>query len=184
MDNNVPMTLAHAFARCGMTALRFNFRGVGNSKGCCTWRGTGERADAKAVCRWLVETQGITQIVLCGYSYGSMISNSVAGEIDQVVGYISLSSPFPCYWGLSLFNCGNFLKWSQTSKPKLLICGSGDQFTSSKKFQRFSASFPEPKKTVLVSGMDHFYFGYELGAASFPWSGCWKQESSPMYSKK
>ena len=45
----MPDTLAKAFAHAGYYVVRFNFRGVGKSKGRCTMRASGERKDVLKV---------------------------------------------------------------------------------------------------------------------------------------
>src|SRR5262245_37352130 len=48
MDNKVVQTLARAFVTCGWTAVRFNFRGVGESQGAHD-EGRGESDDLLTV---------------------------------------------------------------------------------------------------------------------------------------
>ena len=69
-------------------------------------------------------------ILLVGYSYGSMITNAAADELDSIKGFVGISTPFSVFWALSLFNGGTLLKKSHSDKPKLLITGTQDNFTS------------------------------------------------------
>lgn len=170
MNNNVPVQVGGALASFGYHTVRFNFRGVGKSKGCCTWRGHGERKDIKTICDWIVSEKGLVNvkhIILVGYSYGSMISNSCADLCPEIKGFVSIATPFPCYWGLSLFNCAAFLKWSrETSKPKLFLCGDEDDFTGKSNYKRYTRSFQGDNKSVyLLEGIDHSWFDSELVAA-------------------
>src|SRR5579864_8258928 len=52
MHNKVVTTLAKTFQNAGLTAVRFNFRGVGRSEGVYA-EGEGELADLLAVIGWL-----------------------------------------------------------------------------------------------------------------------------------
>ena len=183
-SNNVPTEITQALASYGFSALRFDFRGVGGSSGCCTCRGHGERNDVKAVCEWLVAERGIEHIVLVGYSYGSMISNSCADVLPEIRSVVSIATPFPCYWGLSLFNCRFMLrKAREGTKPILFICGDEDNFTSPAQYRRYVSSFPRRtlarkagsgdggsdgpgKEVYLIQGVDHFWFGEELTAVA------------------
>ncbi len=180
-SNNVPTEVTEALASYGFSALRFDFRGVGGSSGCCTCRGHGERNDVKAVCEWLVAERGIAHIVLVGYSYGSMISNSCAEMVPEIRSVVSIATPFPCYWGLSLFNCRFLLrKAREGTKPILFICGDEDNFTSPAQYRRYVSSFPRRgvdddgkeggnesgKEVFLIRGVDHFWFGEELTAVA------------------
>jgi uncharacterized protein len=169
MDNNVPVEVGDGLASFGYVTIRFNFRGVGKSGGCCTWRGHGERNDIKTVCQWLLSDKGlpyVENIVLVGYSYGSMISNSCADTCPEIRGFVSIATPFPCYWGLSLFNCQSFLKWSRdTSKPKLFLCGDEDDFTGKQSYRRYTRSFECQGKSVYsIRGVDHSWYGSEMVA--------------------
>ena len=175
LNNNVPGELSYILSAHGFSTCRFNFRGVGRSTGCCTWRGHGEREDLKSVVDWLCEEQGMKKIVLVGYSYGSMISNSCADMRPEITSFVSVSTPFPCYWGLSLFNCMKMLSWARKSeKPKLFICGSQDQFTSSRQYRKYVRSFPvrgrsdsrqNPFACYLLDDVDHFWYGQEAACA-------------------
>ena len=87
MDNTVVQTLARAFVASGWHALRFNFRGVGQSAGAYD-AGTGERADFLAVVEQLAP-QG--PLALAGFSFGSFVMSHAlvelwpARQIDKVV---------------------------------------------------------------------------------------------------
>ena len=169
LNNNIPGELSYALSSFGFYTCRFNFRGVGRSSGCCTWRGHGEREDLKAVVDWLCDEQGMTRIILVGYSYGSMISNSCVDLRDEIKAFVSISTPFPCYWGLSLFNCKAMLNLAQrSSKPKLFICGNQDQFTSTAQYKRYIRSFPvslpSSMAVYLLEDVDHFWYGQEMAA--------------------
>lgn len=87
MDNKVVQTLARAFVQCGWTAVRFNFRGVGQSAGVYD-DGRGELDDLLSV----VQAQaGQGPLVLAGFSFGAFVtSHAVARlaaerELAQVV---------------------------------------------------------------------------------------------------
>ena len=173
MHNNVPVQVSEALATYGYTTIRFNFRGVGKSSGCCTWRGHGERNDLKSVCEWILSDKGpddVEKIILIGYSYGSMISNSCADMMPEIKAFVSIATPFPCYWGLSLFNCSAFMQLSRvTSKPKLFLCGDEDDFTGSRNFKKYTKSFPSENKnksSYLIQGVDHSWYGTETVAAA------------------
>mgnify|MGYP003603233374 CR=1 FL=1 len=87
MDNKVVQTLARAFVQSGWNALRFNFRGVGQSAGEYD-AGNGERDDFLAVVQQLAP-EG--PLALAGFSFGSFVMShaltALWGErsIDKVV---------------------------------------------------------------------------------------------------
>ena len=87
MDNKVVQTLARAFTQCGWTAVRFNFRGVGDSAGVHD-DGRGELDDLLAVVRHAAPSG---RLALAGFSFGGFVtSNAFAQlhterEIDSLV---------------------------------------------------------------------------------------------------
>ena len=77
MDNKVVQTLARAFVGSGWNALRFNFRGVGQSAGSYD-EGRGEREDFLAVVDQLAP-QGA--LALAGFSFGSFVMSHALAEL-------------------------------------------------------------------------------------------------------
>jgi len=77
MDNKVVQTVARAFVQAGWCALRFNFRGVGNSQGAYD-EGRGELEDMLAV----VEARAaIGPLALAGFSFGAFVAGSAAARL-------------------------------------------------------------------------------------------------------
>lgn len=77
MHNKVVQTLARAFVQCGFTAVRFNFRGVGESAGVHD-EGRGELADMLAVVRQ-VAPEG--PIALAGFSFGAFVASHALAQL-------------------------------------------------------------------------------------------------------
>ena len=40
----------------------------------------------------------LNRVLLVGYSYGSMITNSCVRARKEIIGYVSVSCPFPVIW--------------------------------------------------------------------------------------
>ena len=79
MDNKVAMMLARTFAELDCVALRFNFRGVGESEGEFTG-GEGEEQDMIAVVRYAKEQFGEElPLLLAGFSFGGYVAARAAG---------------------------------------------------------------------------------------------------------
>ncbi len=97
MDNKVVQTLARAFTQCGWTAVRFNFRGVGDSAGTHD-NGSGEMDDLLAVVRHAAPSG---RLALAGFSFGAFVtSNAFAQlhterEVDSLVLVGVATSRFP-----------------------------------------------------------------------------------------
>jgi alpha/beta superfamily hydrolase len=70
MDNKVVQTLARAFVQAGWSAVRFNFRGVGQSEGAHD-EGRGEVDDMLAV---IEQAAPEGRIALAGFSFGAFVT--------------------------------------------------------------------------------------------------------------
>ncbi|NCT82625.1 MAG: alpha/beta fold hydrolase [Comamonadaceae bacterium] len=78
MDNKVVQTLARAFIQLGWRAVRFNFRGIGQSSG--GWdEGRGEVDDALAVLA-AVRAPG-EALILSGFSFGGYVASRAAQRL-------------------------------------------------------------------------------------------------------
>ena len=73
MHNKVVHTLARAFGGLGLSTLRFNFRGVGDSEGSYA-EGEGELKDAIAVIDWALARQPETALWMGGFSFGACVA--------------------------------------------------------------------------------------------------------------
>jgi len=80
MENKVAVTLAKTFAELGCVALRFNFRGVGESEGAYTG-GDGEEQDMIAVTRYAREQFGELPLILSGFSFGGYVAARAAHHL-------------------------------------------------------------------------------------------------------
>lgn len=80
MENKVVTTLAKTFAELGFVALRFNFRGAGNSGGTFD-EGEGEVEDAPAVVRYAQQEHGRLPLILAGFSFGGYVQARAAQHL-------------------------------------------------------------------------------------------------------
>ncbi len=72
MGNKVITTLARAASDVGLSAVAFNFRGVGGSVGCWS-HGLGEIDDAFAVASMMLN-RGVRHLCLAGFSFGGSVA--------------------------------------------------------------------------------------------------------------
>lgn len=80
LDNKVVQTIARAFVQLGYRAVRFNFRGVGQSQG--AWdEGRGEIDDALAVIE-AVRLSGLP-LSLAGFSFGAYVASHAALRLTE-----------------------------------------------------------------------------------------------------
>ena len=93
MNNKVTYRLYEAFARAGITVLRFNFRGVGNSEGKYD-EGIGELTDAAAAVDWLHSKHPhARRIWLAGFSFGAWIAMQLIMRRPDIQHFIAVSPP-------------------------------------------------------------------------------------------
>ncbi len=148
MHNNVVESIRSVYRSKGYAVLRFNFRGVGNSKGRHD-QGRGEQADVLAAVLFL-ENRGIKKVDLAGYSYGAWI-NTMAAAAGAPVGSIVLVSP-PV----------GFVKFEPCSLPglKFAVTGSNDEIAPAVKVKEMFPVWNPKAKFKVIKGADHFYSGY------------------------
>jgi alpha/beta superfamily hydrolase len=153
MFNNVVSAIFDTLIRNEISCLRFNFRAVGRSTGVHS-DGTGELSDAKVCIDFLANEKNFSKIILCGYSYGAAIGCSAVNYSDKVIGYIAISFPWD-FMGI------NYKELSQSKKPKFFLQGDNDPIALFDKFLTHYNYYLEPKQYEIISGADHFYWGYE-----------------------
>lgn len=90
MNNPIVMTLAKSFVDRGFSVLRFNFRGVGRSKGEFE-QGLGELSDAAASLDWLQSFNQNAQFVwVAGYSFGAFIGLQLLMRRPEIKGFVAV----------------------------------------------------------------------------------------------
>ena len=118
MHNKVVFRAAAALNDAGLTTLRINFRGVGQSTGEHD-EGRGELEDVRAGLQYLAETFPQQPMTLCGFSFGARVGLEVGIADDRVRNLISIGTPLNKYDFAFLANC---------RKPILFVHGDRDEF--------------------------------------------------------
>ena len=150
MDNNVVTAVCFALVRTSIAALRFNFRGVGNSGGIYN-DGVGEQDDLRAALDFILTLKEIDshRIGLAGYSFGGMVAASVATK-DNRIQQLALVSP--------ALNEAGWAQLKEYLRPKLILIGDADTSVPFHPFQRF---FGDARQYQIIAGADHFWSGFE-----------------------
>lgn len=158
MAHPVVRAVYKAFVGAGFPALRFNFRGVGRSKGDHA-NGEGEREDVLAVCKHFLHGPGRPdKILIVGYSFGAAVGGSIINELSEIHGFVAISYPFVMI--------PQFIPSSQSTKPKFFLTGDADDFTPISMFHKAVAGFPAPTDIRVFEGVDHFWVGAEDALAT------------------
>ena len=145
LDNKVVQTLARAFVQLGWRSVRFNFRGVGASKG--AWdEGRGEVDDALAVVRGF-RAPG-QALVLAGFSFGAYVASQVAQRLSAAEAAQRLVLVGPAVQ--------NFLV-APVPQDSLVIHGEADEIVSLSSVLDWAR--PHATPVTVVPGAGHFFHG-------------------------
>jgi uncharacterized protein len=151
MHNNVVDSVCSSLGEKEIAWLKFNFRGVGRSGG-SFGEGIGEKEDAKAAISFGEGRSRVDprRIGLCGYSFGSIVALATAVEDPRVKAVAGIA---PFVQPEDLLN--------RYDRPKLLVCGTQDEFVDAQSLEKVVRKMPEPKELALYPGVDHFWMGEE-----------------------
>ncbi len=148
MDNKVVTTTARALNMKGITAVRFNYRGVGQSAG-QYGNITGEVADCLAVVAWAKEQWPGLPLWLAGFSFGAYIAADVAAGVstEQLISIAPSVDRMP-YSNLPPIDC-----------PWLVIQGEEDEVVDPNSVFQWYAGLKAQKTLVRFPQTGHFFHG-------------------------
>lgn len=153
LHNKVVFHAMKALNSFGFPVLRFNFRGVGLSRGEYD-NGVGELDDVRSALDWL-EGEFHLPLIFGGFSFGAAVGLRVVCADARVKAVIGMGIPAaPADDEIYDFE---FLK--ACDKPKLLVSGARDEFGPRKLLEGLYATLHEPKRLVIIEGADHFFEG-------------------------
>jgi uncharacterized protein len=149
MHNKVVFRAAAALNDAGLTVLRINFRGVGQSTGEHD-EGRGERDDVRAGLDYLSEHYPGRRILLCGFSFGARVGLEVGITDSRVEFLIGIGTPLEKYDFGFLASC---------RKPLLLVHGEHDEFGDAQELRKLASELEKntPVRLVVVPGAGHFF---------------------------
>jgi len=144
MEDGVLAVLDGALAGSDVTTLRFNFRGVGDSKGAFD-DGRGEAEDVISAVNWLTTNQPVDRLILCGYSFGAVMALRAVAKLPTCDAVILVAPPVQMMRRPPPFD-----------GPMLVILGEEDNIVDATEVARFFA----PRGAIeTLPGTDHFFFG-------------------------
>jgi hypothetical protein len=149
MYNNVVGALVRAALNSGFAALRFNFRGVGESEGTHTG-GQAEPDDVKAACAFLAEQPEIDagRVALAGYSFGAAMALLASPDVSPTgLALVSL----PTIAGEVSPPTGAF--------PLLLVSGDRDEYSDTAALANLAEAAADRARLEVMPGVDHFWMG-------------------------
>ena len=153
MNNEVITALSRRLVADGFAALRFNFRGVGNSEGEFSY-GSGETDDAEAALDALAlrEEVDASRIGVAGYSFGAAVAVQAAMGSSIPLALAAIACPAPQFRAFS---------GMEILQPKLFILGDHDHNFPVEQFRFLAKRFGAPRRAEVIHGADHFFRGHE-----------------------
>jgi len=149
MNNNVVLGVEAVLSDADFTTLRFDFRGVGRSKGAYDG-GVGELDDVRRAVDFLAADAAVGKIFVVGYSFGAAVGLKAGAEDSRVAALVGIAPPTaldPCEF------LGN------VEKPMLLVAGSQDRFCDAATLKGYLKE--QGARLEIVPGADHFFIGSE-----------------------
>ena len=148
MANKVVHTLARVFNDAGLAAVRFNFRGVGNSEGKYA-DAIGETDDARAVVSWARRRWPDRPVWLAGFSFGAFVALRASADVSPQ-GLVSVAVPVQRF---------DVAMLEQPTCPWIIVQGDHDELVDVDAVVNWVDGLaPGPELLVMV-GVDHFFHG-------------------------
>jgi len=158
LHNKVVFHATKALHGFGFPVLRFNFRGTGLSGGEHAG-GVGEVEDVRTALDWL-EREFFLPVIFAGFSFGAAVGLRAAYNDPRVAGLVALGLPAVGVQAeLEEARVYSFDFLRESTRPKLLVSGSRDQFAPPGTLEALVGTFAEPKKLVRIEAADHFFEG-------------------------
>lgn len=146
LRNKVLTIMERAMRELGLSTVRFNFRGAGDSEGEYD-NGEGELDDLMAVVDWVQKTRPADDLWLGGFSFGAFIALKAAQNLP-VRQMITVAPPVERYGFEQLLppNC-----------PWLVVQGDEDDVVSADAVQQWADALDQPPDLVIMEGAGHFF---------------------------
>jgi len=147
MHNKVVFRAAAGLVDAGLTTLRFNFRGVGDSTGTHD-EIEGGREDVRDALDYLTADFPGEDLTLAGFSFGSRTALEVGWNDERVTRLISIGTPVDKY--------GDYEFLHGVEKPILFIHGDRDEFGSLESLKILTDAIPHAE-VVIFEHCGHFF---------------------------
>lgn len=148
MDNKIVTTLVRVFQRLDIVAVRFNFRGVGQSEGEHGYV-TGELADLRAIIEWVRLHYPDYKLILAGFSFGAYIAAKVATEITPV----ALITIAPAV------NHNDYKNLPEIHFPWIVVQGEADEVVPPQEVFAWLQTLASQPVIIRMPGVGHFFHG-------------------------
>ena len=155
MNNEVVFNLYQNFARRGFSSLRFNFRGVGRSKGQFD-NGQGELSDAASALDWMQSHNPNTNTCwIAGFSFGAWVAMQLMMRRPEISGFISIATPASQY---------DFSFLAPCPASGMIIHGDKDEVEPQSSVNKLAQKLQKQKNIKIdyriIEGSDHFFLDH------------------------
>ncbi len=157
MADPLLVRLSGDLAARGIMALRFNFRGVGESEGQQT-DGRLEPLDIAGAIDFALNQPGVNPEKLCliGHAFGAYMALTYAAHDVRVRTVVAISPPlFRITPDLAVFD-----------RPRLFVTGEYDEVAPRHKLEPWIEQLPGARALRVVTGARHLMRGYEPVASA------------------
>ena len=154
MHNSVVAIVTDAVNEAGMSALAFNFRGVGASQGSYD-NGEGEQDDSRAALAFARGLDGVTTVALAGYSFGAGVAARVINDTIPSLALVAAPTRMLDAPSLAVYR-----------GPILLATGSLDDISSLEAVRAKAMQLGDRVTVAGIDGADHFWWGKQQELAA------------------
>jgi len=149
LSNKVVHIISNTFNEMGIHTLRFNFRGVGHSRGRFD-KGVGEVEDLKAAHAWMRQRYPELPLWLAGFSFGSYVALKAQQELAPQR-LLIVAPPVAMF---------EFENAATPKMPWMVIQGAKDEVSSPDRVSVWvGQQQSNPPQYVWMGDADHFFHG-------------------------
>ncbi|MEW5736107.1 MAG: hypothetical protein AB1921_14755 [Thermodesulfobacteriota bacterium] len=149
MDNPVVLAMEAACLDCGISTLRFNFRGTGRSEGFHA-DGPGEAEDLLAAAAHCEKVLKKPSVLVCGYSFGAYamaLAGSGLGDTPMI-----MVAPAVAFL--------SFPREHRLSGLGLAVAGARDAYAPPDLVRRYLEMVAPEAGLHVIENADHFFWGH------------------------
>lgn len=150
MDNKVVTTLMRVYRDLGVHAVRFNFRGVGESEGDFD-NAIGEQEDLLAVVAWVNQQFPSAPLLLAGFSFGSSVAAQVSYQVPKLQHLTLIAPPVERY---------PYARDGRFGCPVCVVQGDADERVIAEGVYQWVGALQGMVELVRYPQAGHFFHGY------------------------
>ncbi len=148
MNNKVVTTMARVFKELGISSLRFNFRGVGQSEGVYD-DGIGESKDMLVLVNEWKQINPKATFIFAGFSFGSYVAYRAAAQCANSL-LITIAPPVYHY---------DYREFHPYPNPWLIVHGDEDEVVPAQLVHEFAQQSTPEIPLIRFADTTHFFHG-------------------------